>query len=286
MELQHSTIETNGIFLHVVTAGNPHGQPVILLHGFPEFWFSWRHQLPALEASGFQVIVPDQRGYNLSAKPEGIEHYRIETLAADILGLADHFACEQVSLVGHDWGAAVAWYLAIKQPARVRRLVIMNVPHPYIMMEFLSHSLRQVLKSWYIGLFQIPILPERLLSMGNYAAMARLLTANAKRSTFSKEDISEYKKSWSQPGAVTAMLAWYRAAFRERSALKLKERVSIPTLILWGRRDAALLSKMAERSLNWCDEGRLFFFDEATHWVQHDESDSVNLHLLKFLSEG
>jgi pimeloyl-ACP methyl ester carboxylesterase len=141
MELEHSTIETNGIQLHVVQAGPKSGVPVVLLHGFPEFWYGWRKQIPALVEAGCRVIVPDQRGYNLSDKPKGIKSYGVFTLVDDIIGLIDALGYEKVNLVGHDWGAVVAWTLAIKYPERLQRLSIMNVPHPAVMKRFLLRDL-------------------------------------------------------------------------------------------------------------------------------------------------
>ncbi|MDA1329622.1 MAG: alpha/beta hydrolase [Chloroflexi bacterium] len=143
----------NGLRLHFASAGPPEGQPVILLHGFPEYWYAWRHQIPALAAAGYRVIAPDQRGYNLSDKPQSVTDYGIEKLAADILSLADHLELQTFHLVGHDWGAAVAWQLAINHPERLRTLSILNVPHPAVMSRHLRSDIRQIFKSWYIFFF-------------------------------------------------------------------------------------------------------------------------------------
>lgn len=276
-------VQTNGIRLHVVLAGNPAGKPVVLLHGFPEFWYGWRHQIPALAGAGFRLIVPDQRGYNLSDKPAGVRSYRMENLVGDILGLADHFGYDRVDLVGHDWGAAVAWQVAITYPQRVQRLAILNVPHPSVMSAYLAQSPAQMLKSWYIAFFQIPGLADRLLQLRDFAALGRLLTGSAKPETFSALDLAEYRKSWSQPGSLTAMINWYRALLRDRPASPADPRVHLPALILWGKRDVALSYTMVGPSVDLCDHGRLIVFDEATHWVQHDEPLQVNRELIQFL---
>ncbi len=281
---QHVFIETNGIRLHVVLAGSPGGRPAVLLHGFPEFWFGWRHQIPALAAAGFRVIVPDQRGYNLSEKPRGIHAYRMQALLGDVIGVLDHFGYEKAALVGHDWGAAVAWSTAAAFPQRLECLGILNVPHPAVMWDFLRTSPRQMLKSWYIGFFQIPGLADWLLRIGDYAAARRLLAASGRHGTFTDAEIDEYKQAWAQPGALTAMINWYRAALRERPTSSTDIQVHVPALILWGKKDVALSAKMAEASLGLCDDGQLVFFEAATHWVQHDEADDVNRLLITFFN--
>ena len=281
-DYDHTFVETNGIHLHVVTTGDPSGKPVILLHGFPEFWYGWRFQIPALAAVGKFVIVPDQRGYNLSDKPRGVQAYTMEKLVQDMVGMLDHFEIEKASLVGHDWGAAVAWEAAIAFPERIDRLAILNVPHPKVMRDTLRISLRQVLKSWYIGFFQIPTLPDWLLGVNHCALAERMLVSSGKPGTFSPTELVEYKQAWSQQGALTAMINWYRAVVRYPDARRTDLRVHIPTLILWGKRDVALSAGMAQRSLDYCDDGRLVFFENATHWVQHDEAAGVNRQLLMF----
>jgi epoxide hydrolase 4 len=275
-------IEVNHLCLHVVTAGDPHGQPVFLLHGFPEFWYGWRRQIPALASAGFRVIVPDQRGYNLSARPVGVDAYRLQALTGDIIGLIDYFGLEKIHLVGHDWGAMVAWDLAIHHPGRIERLGILNVPHPRVFLDFLRRSPRQMLKSWYAGFFQLPALPEMLLRLGHFGLLARLLISSGKPGTFASNEIEEYKKAWAQPGALTAMLNWYRAAFRYRADSQGDWRVHVPTLILWGQRDVALSAVMAPASLAYCDHGHLIAYENVSHWIQLDEAEAVNRNLLEF----
>jgi epoxide hydrolase 4 len=162
--LKSINVPTNGIRLHAVTAGPSDGSPVILLHGFPEFWYSWRKQIHPLAEAGFRVIAPDQRGYNLSDKPEGIGNYQLDILVEDILGLMDSLGIEKAAVVGHDWGAIVAWALALQYPDRLDRLVILNVPHPGVSKSVIKSVPKQILKSWYIAFFQLPFVPEFLLS--------------------------------------------------------------------------------------------------------------------------
>jgi epoxide hydrolase 4 len=281
-------VKINNIKLHVITDGPENGPSVILLHGFPEFHYGWRKQIPALAEAGFHVIVPDQRGYYLSDKPRRTAAYDVNTLAKDVVGLFDHFGIQKAKLVGHDWGAAVAWTVALNHPERLEKLAILNVPHPSVMARFLLKDPVQRRKSWYIFAIQLRYIAEWNLSRNNFRNMARMLVGSGKKSTFTKEDIAEYKKAWSQPGALTGMLNWYRAMFRggfkylfHRRNISTR-RVGTPTLILWGKRDVAISHEMAEPSLALCDHGRLVMFEDATHWVQHDKADEVNKHLIEF----
>ena len=286
MQYETAYIETNGIKLHVVMAGPKDGQPVILLHGFPEFWRGWAKQIEPLTEAGYRVIAPDQRGYNLSDKPKGVKAYSLDKLTDDILGLMDAFGHEKVNLIGHDWGAVVAWAFAIWHPERLRKLGILNVPHPAVMMNFLRRGdPEQLRRSWYVFAFQIPWLPEAIMRSDNWRGAERVLRGSGKIHTFTNEDMTEYKKAWSQPGAMTAMINWYRAIVRHRPKMPQGSRVKVPTLMIWGMQDVALSHRMARLSIDYCDDGKLVLFEEATHWVQHDETEAVNQLLLEFLSK-
>lgn len=273
-------VEVNGqpgssVRLHVVQAGPVDGPLVILLHGFPEFWYGWKRQIEPLAAAGYRVWVPDQRGYNLSDKSKGIGAYGIDQLAADVVGLIDAAGQEKAVVVGHDWGGAVAWWTAAKYPQRVERLVILNVPHPAVMKRFVSRDLGQMRRSWYIGFFQLPWLPERLARLGNWATLTRTLRSTSRRGTFSDADLAQYRTAWSQPGAITAMINWYRASLRRPPARLPSVRITVPTLLIWGAHDRFLKREMAQPSIDRCDNGRLVFFEKATHWVQHEEAERV-----------
>lgn len=270
--------------LHALAAGPPGGAVVVLLHGFPEFWYGWRKQIEPLAAAGFRVIVPDQRGYNLSSKPLGIASYALTELVSDVIAIADQLGQEKIFLAGHDWGAAVAWSTALLHPQRIAKLAVLNVPHPSVMRKFLSTHLRQFARSWYMFFFQLPWLPEFLLSGFNYCIAARSLLRSSRPGTFSPEDLAQYRAAWSQPGALTAMINWYRALFRFRT--KFPDRtVHIPTRILWGERDSFLLSEMAHESLQYCSDAELYTFAGASHWLQHEESTQVSQHLIDFFRD-
>lgn len=279
-------IPTNGINLHVQTDGPTDGPSVVLLHGFPEFHYGWRRQIPALVDAGFRVIVPDQRGYNLSDKPKGVAAYDVDILVRDVIGLFDHFGIQKAKLVGHDWGAVVAWALAIQRPERLEKLAILNVPHPDVMTRFILGNLNQRKKSLYIFFFQLPF-AEMILRRNNFHLLERALVG--RRGSFTPENIIEYKKAWSQPGALTAMLNWYRSIVRKslrgaRNPNKVQARpVNVPTLMLWGKHDVALSHEMAQPSIEACEHGELILLEKATHWVQHDAADEVNQKLIEFL---
>lgn len=281
---EEHTVRTNGVSLHTVVAGPKGGPLLVLLHGFPEFWYGWRQQIPALAAAGYRVVAPDLRGYNLSDKPTHVDAYTMTELVADISGLIAAFGRANAFVVGHDWGAAVAWQLAITEPDRVKKLVILNVPHPQIFVKALRTRPKQLLKSWYMLFFQLPYLPERLNRLGDWRGLIQALVATSRPGTFSDEDLARYREAWSRPGAFSAMLNWYRALFRSRpDPSATPSRVHVPTLVLWGVKDRFLSAEMAETSVALCDDGRLVTFGEATHWLQHEEPERVNRLILEFL---
>lgn len=272
----------NGIVkLHAVALGPKDGPVVVLLHGFPEFWYGWHRQIGPLAAAGFRVIVPDQRGYNLSSKPSGVSAYALTELVSDVIAIADQLGQQRILLAGHDWGAAVAWSAALLHPQRIAKLAVVNVPHPSVMRKFLNTRFRQFRRSWYMFFFQLPWLPEALLAASNYRSAARSLLRSSRPGTFSPEDLVQYRAAWSQPGALTATINWYRALFRFRTKFTNRT-VHVPTRILWGERDAFLLPEMAQESLRYCDNAELFTFADATHWLQHEEPARVSELLIDF----
>ena len=284
-DFEHTTIKTNDVNLHVVQAGPQDGPLVILLHGFPEFWYGWKEQIPALAEAGFRVMAPDQRGYNLSDKPHGVKAYRLDELAKDVIGLVDSTGRDKCFLVGHDWGANVAWWTAINYPQRLNKLVILNVPHPEVMTQTLRKSLKQLRKSWYIFFFQIPWLPEKLTSMRDWQRGVGSLLTTSRKGTFSRADLEKYKQAWSQPYAMTAMINWYRAIVRHPLKFDPHHKISVPTLVIWGKGDKFLDSKMAQPSADKAENGHVKFL-EASHWVQHEEPEQVNKLLIDFFQNN
>jgi pimeloyl-ACP methyl ester carboxylesterase len=284
LEVAHGYADVGGgVRLHYVEAGS--GPLVVLLHGFPEFWYSWRRQLPALAAAGFHVVAPDMRGYNLSDKPAGWRSYDLESLAGDIAGLIRHFGESSANVAGHDWGAAVAYGVAMYRPEVVRRLAILNVPHPERMLQGFR-TLRQLRKSWYMFFFQIPWLPEALARRDRFAWMRTILRADSPAS-FSDADLDLYVEAWSQPGAATAAVNYYRAALRSspRAALSRLRPIKAPTLVIWGERDRHLGAELAEPLPEWVPDVRVERLPEATHWVQHEEPARVSELLGEFFAD-
>ena len=275
-------VATNGISLHTRQAGPEDGPLVVLLHGFPEFWDGWHRQIKPLADAGYRVIAPDQRGYNRSDKPDGVDSYHIEELAADVIGLIDAAGRETAAVAGHDWGAAVAWWLALSYPARIDSLTAVNVPHPTVMEDTLRQSLSQLRKSWYMIAFQFPVLPETIATANNCRVLQRGLTESSRPGTFSATDLRRYREAWTQPGAVTAMINWYRAMGRYRPRPP-QQQVSVPTLVMWGQQDDFLESRMAAESLDYCDAGQLMTFPSATHWVLHERPEETAEELLAHL---
>lgn len=263
-------------------AGPQDGPLVVLLHGFPEFWWGWRHQIAPLAERGLRVVVPDQRGYNRSDKPAGAAAYALDTLVADVSGLAHSYGRSSFRLVGHDWGGIVAWRTAILHPDRVERLVVSNAPHPDIWTRVARHHPGQLLKSYYVGLFQLPRVPEAVLQAGDFAVAKRMLTATSRANAFSSEDLERYAEAWRHPGALTGMLNYYRALRHKPGGRPA--RVRPPTLLVWGARDAFLQREVAQAGLKLCDRGEALFLEEATHWVHLEEADAVNAALGRFLA--
>lgn len=280
-EITHQIIATNGINLHVAMAGDETAPLVMLLHGFPESWEGWKHQIPALVGGGFRVWAPDQRGYNLSDKPSGVEAYRLDHLAQDIIGLIDAAGVEKAFVIGHDWGALVAWWIALHHPERLNKLAILNVPHPTAMYYFVRSHPIQWLKSLYMLYFQLPWLPEWM--MKRFGLRFLRLSGHA----FKSADLSHYQQAWNQPGAATGMLNWYRALIRRKGMSEITDPiVKTPTLIIWGEQDIALDARLASLSLNYVAAGDLITIEEASHFVQHDVPDEVNVLLLLWLADA
>jgi pimeloyl-ACP methyl ester carboxylesterase len=276
--MEHEQIRTNGVRLHVVTAGPVDGPLVVLLHGFPDFWYGFRRQVAFLAERGFRVMAPDQRGYAESDKPASIAAYQIRELTADVLGLIEAAGREKAHVVGHDWGGGVAWMLAVRNPEKVERLAILNAPHPTVMMTTLKGSAEQLLRSWYMFFFQLPRLPEKLLTAGGGRKAFDSIAAEAAPGAFTEADYALYREAWTRPGAATGMVSWYRAMFRNLKSLPRGQdaRVRVPALVIWGTGEKYIVRAMADESVALCDDGRLELIEGASHWVKDDAPDRVN----------
>lgn len=272
-----------GLRLHVVEAGPADAPLCVLLHGWPESSYAWRHQIAPLAAAGLRVVAPDQRGYGRSDKPRGIGAYRLDRLAADVVDVIQALGRERAHVVGHDWGGNVAWYLAAAWPERVERLAILNVPHPAVMLRHLRTNPAQMRRSWYMFYFQLPGLPEWSLRRRDWRNLKRILRGGSRRGTFSDAELDRYAADWARPGAMRSSLHWYRAAFRRRPPRPASWRVRAPTRIVWGPEDLALGREMVEPSAALCERADVVWIDGAGHWVQHEEPERVSALLVDHL---
>ena len=282
LDLRDGYADLGDVRLHYVEAGK--GPLVLLLHGFPEFWYGWHNQIPALAAAGFRVVAPDLRGYNLSDKPDGVGAYDADKLATDVRDLVRERGADRALIAGHDWGAIVAWWVAMRHPDVVERLAILNVPHPRRMMEGLR-SPAQLRRSWYIFFFQLPFMPERLLGARGAQGLRRALERSANPGSFSDTDLDRYVEAWERPGAITAMLNWYRAAIRRspRRTLQRLRPIAAPTVVIWGEQDVALGPELAEpRAEDVPGLEAVVRLPHASHFVQHDDPERVNALLTAF----
>ncbi len=278
---QHREIITNGIRMHYVTRGE--GPLIVLLHGFPEFWYSWRHQIPFLAEHGYTVVAPDLRGYNDTAKPR--KGYDIPTLLRDIEGLIKGLGRQKAVIVGHDWGGVLAWAFAINYPEMTERLIVMNAPHPAAMMREMR-TLKQLRKSWYVFAFQIPWLPEYMLGRNHANEIGRMLRGAAvQKSAFPYEETAKYQDAISKPGAIKAALSYYRQLFWRLSfSFKSYEiRIDVPTLLIWGEQDIALGIELTTGLERWVNDIEIKRIPDSGHWVQQEQPDKVNQYMLEFL---
>ena len=285
-ELRHERIAGDGVDLHVVTAGK--GPPIILLHGFPENWRSWRLQIPALAAAGFSVLAPDLRGYNLSDRPAEQNGYRLNHLVADVAALVRSTGYARACVAGHDWGGIIAWTFASQHPELVDKLVILNAPHPKIYLEKIRY-LPQMARSWYVLFFLLPRLPELVLSAGNYRAIRNMFKRGpVRKETFSDVDIGEYIVPLSQPRALNAALDYYRANLKMATLRTFARSAPIDaeTLVIWGEHDPALGIELLEGLDEVAPRVRIHRISSSSHWVQNEVPAEVNRLLIRFLEGG
>ncbi len=282
---QHRHVITNGIRMYYVTQGS--GPLIVLLHGFPEFWYSWRFQLPFLAEHGYTAVAPDLRGYNDTDKPR--KGYDVATLTCDIKGLIKGLGQEKAIIAGHDWGGAVAWVFAARYPEMTGRLIVMNAPHPLAFQREMR-TLRQLRKSWYIFFFQLPWLPEYMLLRNNANEVGRMLRGAAvQKTTFPREVTARFQQAMSKPGAMKAALNYYRQIFGRTpwslAATSNGFRIKAPTLIIWGEQDIALGIELLNGLEQWVDSLQIQRIPDSGHWVQQEQPGKVNQLMLDFLSQ-
>ena len=276
-------VEANGLTFEVAEAGAG-DRLALCLHGFPELHYSWRHQMPLLAEMGYRVWAPNMRGYGGTTRPPHKRDYRLNDLTADVAALIDASGAEEVTLLAHDWGAIVAWQFAIQQVRPLTRLVIMNVPHPLCARRELKHW-RQLRKSWYIFFFQLPRLPERWLGKDHAVVISRIFRNSAvNKDRFTREEAEPYRTAANQPGALKAMVDYYRALLQTPDARKIgKGMVHVPTLVIWGEQDLAIDIHCLDGMEQYVPDLTVRCFPKASHWVQQDIPDEVNAALKEWL---
>jgi len=285
--IRHERIEANGLRFHVLATGQG-DRLALLLHGFPELAFSWRHQLPLLAEEGWRVWAPDLRGYGETDRPIGRDEYAIEKLMDDVAALIDASGARETLLVGHDWGGVIAWLFAIRRIRPLARLAIMNLPHPACFERALRRGFRQRLRSWYVLFFQLPWLPEKLFAAGHARAIGNAFRSMAvNKSLFPDEVLEVYRKAALQPGALTAMINYYRALVMGGGARRQRSlgypKLDTKTLLVWGEQDSALDLTTLEGTEEFVPDLELHRLPNASHWVQQDAPNEVNQILTKWL---
>lgn len=279
--MESQFIDTNGIKLHFLTAGS--GPLLILLHGFPESSYAWRHQIEPLSKK-FQVVIPDLRGYGESSRPEGIANYAPDLLAKDIVGLIKALGKEKAHIVGHDFGGSIAWHIAIRYSKVVDHLVVINCPHPVLLKKALTSNFQQMKKSWYIFFFQLPYLPELYIKSQGGKFWQKVFKGNlSKKGSFTDDDIAVYEKNFSKPGALTAALNYYRAALRSKASLR--GQIKSPTLLLWGENDKALGKELTfDMEPLFSGSFQIKYIPNCGHFVMEEDPEIVTEAILKFCS--
>jgi epoxide hydrolase 4 len=282
---KHDFIRTNGIKLHYVTQGE--GKLMLMLHGFPEFWYSWRHLIPEF-AKNYRVVALDLRGYNESDKPQEVEAYSILELLKDIKGVIKGLGYRDCILVGHDWGGAIAWNFAYIYPQLVERLIVLNIPHPAKFSQGLRTP-QQLLRSSYIFFFQLPFIPELFLQANDYRAISSFFVEMAiDKTAFTKDDLEAYKDAAAKRGALTAMMNYYRqwlSSFFSASQKSWRQ-LEIPTLMIWGEKDSALGKELTYGTQDYVKYLTLKYIPNCSHWVQQEKPELVTQYIQEFLANN
>lgn len=279
---EHNFINTNGIRLHYVARGT--GKLILMLHGFPEFWYSWRHQIDEFSPD-YHTVALDLRGYNDSDKPDRVADYRMSELIADIKGVISGLGYKDCILLAHDWGGAIAWNFAYAYPEMVEKLIVLNFPHPAKFAEGLQTP-QQLLKSWYVFAFQIPWLPEFVFQLNNYQAIAEAFLGMAiDKTAFSQEDLNAYKEAAAKPGALTAMINYYRCIFPSlfQGDRRSWEVLDVPTLTIWGEKDTAFSKELTYGTEAYVRDWQIKYIPNCSHWVQQEQPAVVNMYIKEFL---
>ncbi|BAZ12742.1 alpha/beta hydrolase fold protein [Calothrix sp. NIES-4071] len=280
---RHEYIITNGVRLHYVTQGD--GPLMVMLHGFPEFWYSWRHQIPEF-AQYYKVVALDLRGYNDSDKPSSQSAYTMDELVKDVEGVIKGLGYSKCVLVGHDWGGIIGWNFAYKHPSMLDKLIILNLPHPAKFAEGFRTP-QQLLRSSYIFFFQIPVLPELLIQSNDYQALETAFKGMAvDKSAITQADIEAYKDAFAKRGALTAAINYYRNALQPKFFTQSYRVLEVPTLMIWGEKDTALGKELTYGTEAYVRDFQIKYIPNCSHWVQQEQPQLVNQYMRDFLGVG
>jgi len=283
--ITYEYVTVNGIKLHIAKQGSGK-KLVVLLHGWPEFWYTWRYQIPVL-AEHFTVVAPDLRGFNLSDKPHGVEHYKTDVVASDIAELIPKLGFDKAYIVGHDWGGAVAWTFAALYPELTEKLVVCNCPHPKIMLKSFKSNPSQLLKSWYMFMHQIPLLPEIMYQFTLPLFFKQFVRGwMYNKQNFTDEDLNEFVKAFKQEGALTGSVNYYRAMLQTKPNRAIfKNKIQAPTMLIWGEGDKALGKELTYGTEEYIDASyEVKYISYCSHWTQNDCPEEVNEYLLDFFN--
>lgn len=285
-QLSFLRVQANQLEFKVATAGSG-DRLVLCLHGFPESSLSWRHQIAPLAHAGYRVWAPDLRGYGDTTRPAGRDAYRLETLLEDVDALVDISKARRVILVGHDWGGIIAWYYAMRRPEKLEALIVLNGPHPACFEREIRHW-RQLRRSWYMAVFQLPWLPETVLAAGGAHLIGAIFERMRVSSEYLPNDLARrYRQQACEPGALTAMLNYYRAAIRGGGAARQRTMgypaIELPTLVIWGLQDQALAKQNLDGLDGFVTDLTVVTLEQAGHFVHHDEPQRVTAEILGWL---
>lgn len=278
----HGLTRDGGPEIHFVEHGS--GEPVLLLHGFPDFWYMWRHQIPVLAKAGYRAIALDMRGYNRSDAPTSPRQYRMPQLTRDVVRVMDALGIQKATVVGHDWGGIVAWSFAAEYPERLHKLVVINAPHPSAYRKAILRS-SQLLRSWYVFAFQVPRVPEWLLARSRMRRLRRIwANAGGQSGNVTPTDVEKYEKAFSREGRIRATVNYYRAAAASFFDRAPGRAVTAPTLLIWGEQDPFLVSGIPEWTKRCVANLRIQKLAEAGHWPQLETPEQVNAAIVEFLA--
>ncbi|XP_063727687.1 epoxide hydrolase 3-like [Symsagittifera roscoffensis] len=279
-------VTSDGVVIHFVSKGNPNGEVILFLHGFPECWYSWKHQIDFFSEEGYRVVAMSLRGYAESGKPKGKENYEISKLVHDVQELIEFLNVNQVILVAHDWGGIIAFALTAAHPHLIKKLVILNAPHSEIFLKLQVENLRQFWSSWYIYFFQFPFLPEIAVKMGDFAFLELCFAPLLKSGKMSKSELDLFKYYASQEGSLTGMINYYRNLTSKKAKTELKrfsKKIEVPTLVIWGEKDMGLVVENLKGLNKFVDDLQVTRLPGISHWVQQDDPETVNREIFSFI---